>query len=82
MVLRLIYQIKKVSDSSPDIVSIEFDDSWSKILSEYMSVCDAAFIKRQVRKVRQLQNTHCLSCSCAPQVFRNLHVYLEVFYFI
>ena len=54
MVLRLINQMKKLSDSSAGISPLTFSEDWTRILSEYMGVCEA-FIRRQVRKVRYLQ---------------------------
>ena len=51
MVLRLINQMKKISDNSSDLPNLAFGDDWTRVLSEYMVVCEAAFIRRQVRKV-------------------------------
>lgn len=51
MVLRLINQMKKISDGSPELSSLKFTEEWTWVLSDYMGVCEAAFIKRQVRKV-------------------------------
>ncbi|XP_067929550.1 E3 ubiquitin-protein ligase UBR4-like [Watersipora subatra] len=50
MVLRLINQIKKISDHSSEL-KLTFSEEWTRVLSDYMVVCEAAFIKRQVRKL-------------------------------
>ena len=46
--------MKKLSDSSAGIAPLTFSEDWTRILSEYMGVCEA-FIRRQVRKVSYLQ---------------------------
>ena len=46
--------MKKLSDSSAGISPLTFSEDWTRILSEYMGVCEA-FIRRQVRKVSYLQ---------------------------
>lgn len=52
MVLTLIVQMKKISDNNSEHLSkLEFNDDWTQVLSEYLGVCEAPFIRRQVRKV-------------------------------
>ncbi|XP_031553032.1 E3 ubiquitin-protein ligase UBR4-like isoform X2 [Actinia tenebrosa] len=51
MVLRLPYQVKKVTDSSDEFKSPEFNEEWMYYLSEYMMVQQTPFVRRQVRKL-------------------------------
>lgn len=59
-------QMKKISDNNPDLAKLEFNDEWTQVLSEYMGVCEAAFIRRQVRKVR-LRANQVTSLALAPK---------------
>ncbi|XP_064650064.1 E3 ubiquitin-protein ligase UBR4-like isoform X3 [Lineus longissimus] len=72
MVLRLPYQIKKITDSSQTIQAAVFDQTWFYFLAEYMMTQQAPFVRRQVRKLllficgskdkyRQLRDVHVLS---------------------
>ncbi|RUS88506.1 hypothetical protein EGW08_003764 [Elysia chlorotica] len=68
MVLRLPYQLKKISDDQK-LQGAEFDLKWHELLSEYMMTQQTPFVKRQVRKLllficgskekyRQLRDDH------------------------
>lgn len=68
MVLRLPYQLKKISDDQK-LQSANFDFKWHELLSEYMMTQQTPFVKRQVRKLlmficgskekyRQLRDDH------------------------
>uniref|UniRef100_A0A2C9K8S7 UBR-type domain-containing protein n=1 Tax=Biomphalaria glabrata TaxID=6526 RepID=A0A2C9K8S7_BIOGL len=50
MVLRLPYQLKKISDDQK-IQGAVFDTKWKELLSEYMLTQQTPFVKRQVRKL-------------------------------
>ncbi|ESP04880.1 hypothetical protein LOTGIDRAFT_156120, partial [Lottia gigantea] len=71
MVLRLPYQLKKISDSVQNVPNASFDPSWNTVLSEYMMTNQTPFVKRQVRKLllficgskdkyRQLRDQHAI----------------------
>ncbi|XP_050389975.2 E3 ubiquitin-protein ligase UBR4 [Patella vulgata] len=71
MVLRLPYQLKKISDSDQRVPNAVFDPSWNTVLSEYMMTHQTPFVKRQVRKLllficgskdkyRQLRDQHAI----------------------
>ncbi|XP_052093919.1 E3 ubiquitin-protein ligase UBR4-like [Mytilus californianus] len=51
MVLRLPYQLKKISESNNNVMQTNFDSTWNNILSEYMMTQQTPFVKRQVRKL-------------------------------
>ena len=51
MVLRLSYQLKKISESNSSVTQTSFDNSWNNILSEYMMTQQTPFVKRQVRRL-------------------------------
>ncbi|XP_059140958.1 E3 ubiquitin-protein ligase UBR4-like isoform X2 [Physella acuta] len=50
MVLRLPYQLKKISDEQKMSTAV-FDTKWQELLSEYMLTQQTPFVKRQVRKL-------------------------------
>ncbi|XP_062622353.1 E3 ubiquitin-protein ligase UBR4-like, partial [Saccostrea cucullata] len=69
MVLRLPYQLKKISESVSSVPSATFEKQWNTILSEYMMTQQTPYFKRQVRKLllfisgtkekyRQLRDLH------------------------
>ncbi|XP_069121893.1 E3 ubiquitin-protein ligase UBR4-like isoform X2 [Argopecten irradians] len=51
MVLRLPYQLKKISDSVANVPAASFDYVWNTTLAEYMMTQQTPFVKRQVRKL-------------------------------
>ncbi|XP_013777424.1 E3 ubiquitin-protein ligase UBR4-like isoform X2 [Limulus polyphemus] len=71
MVIRLPYQIKKLTSSLPSSPPLVFNQAWYSYLCEYMMMPQAPFVKRQVRKLllficgskekyRQLRDFHAL----------------------
>ncbi|XP_052722001.1 E3 ubiquitin-protein ligase UBR4-like isoform X2 [Crassostrea angulata] len=69
MVLRLPYQLKKISEGVSSVPSAAFDKYWNTILSEYMMTQQTPYFRRTVRKLllfisgtkekyRQLRDLH------------------------